>query len=79
MSCMMVRDKVDFPQPDSPTRPRISPFSNSKLTPSTARTTSLLGEKIDPDRWVKWVWRFLISKYDTPVRMHGTRPKRTDF
>ena len=27
MSCMMVRERVDLPQPDSPTRPRISPSS----------------------------------------------------
>ena len=27
---------VDFPQPDSPTTPRVSPFAISKLTSSTA-------------------------------------------
>ena len=30
---------VVFPQPDSPTRPKVSPASSEKLTPSTARTT----------------------------------------
>src|SRR5215216_6044177 len=34
----MVLPVVDFPQPDSPTRPSVSPRSTSKLTPSTART-----------------------------------------
>ena len=66
---MMVREKVDFPQPDSPTRPRISPFSRLRLTPSTARTMCLPGENTEPVRWLKWVWRFLISKYDTPGTM----------
>ena len=32
------RPRVDLPQPDSPTRPRISPGRTSKVTPSTART-----------------------------------------
>src|SRR3954447_19602398 len=31
------RPSVDLPQPDSPTRPRVSPGARSKLTPSTAR------------------------------------------
>ena len=30
---------VVFPQPDSPTRPNVSPGSSVKLTPSTAFTT----------------------------------------
>ena len=29
---------TDFPEPDSPTMPRVSPRRKSKLTPSTART-----------------------------------------
>ena len=29
---------VDFPEPDSPTRPSRSPGRSSKPTPSTART-----------------------------------------
>lgn len=37
-SCMMVRERVDLPQPDSPTRPRISPCSTARLTPLTAQT-----------------------------------------
>ena len=30
---------TDLPEPDSPTIPRVSPFSSEKLTPSTARYT----------------------------------------
>src|SRR6185312_12752889 len=42
-----------LPQPDSPTRPRVSPKPSSKLTSSTARTT--------PSGVKKWVERFLTS------------------
>ncbi len=35
---MMARPVVDFPQPDSPTSPRVSPLSTSKLMPETAFT-----------------------------------------
>ena len=34
---MIARDVTDFPQPDSPTRPIVSPGATAKLTPSTAR------------------------------------------
>src|SRR5690242_21196512 len=37
-SPMRPRPRVDFPHPDSPTRPSVSPGARSKLTPSTART-----------------------------------------
>ena len=33
--------KVDFPQPDSPTRPSVSPAWMSRLTPSTAFTAPI--------------------------------------
>ena len=33
---MMVRPRVDLPQPDSPTTPRVFPFSMVKVTSSTA-------------------------------------------
>jgi len=32
------RDRVDLPQPDSPTTPSVSPFFRSSETPSTACT-----------------------------------------
>src|SRR5258708_6601065 len=38
-SRMIALPRVDLPQPDSPTRPSVSPASTSKLTSSTARTT----------------------------------------
>src|SRR5665811_2255064 len=34
----IVRPTVDFPQPDSPTRPSVSPCAIEKLMPSTANT-----------------------------------------
>src|SRR5579885_2695066 len=36
----MSRPSVDFPDPDSPTRPIVSPCSIPRLTPSTALTVS---------------------------------------
>ena len=35
---MTQRASVDFPQPVSPTRPRVSPLRTSRFTPSTACT-----------------------------------------
>ena len=37
----IARARVDLPQPDSPTTPRISPGRHSSETPSTARATPL--------------------------------------
>src|SRR5699024_3342828 len=42
MSLVASLATVDFPHPDSPTTPNVSPGYNSKLTSSTARTLSLL-------------------------------------
>src|SRR5216683_3898150 len=39
---MMVRPSVDLPQPDSPTRPNVSPFLISRSTPSTACTCAVV-------------------------------------
>src|SRR5690606_9166589 len=38
---MMARPTVDLPQPDSPTKPRVSPRATSKLTSETACTVFL--------------------------------------
>src|SRR4051794_22637671 len=38
----MQRPRVDLPQPDSPTSPRVSPRASWSETPSTARSTSRL-------------------------------------
>ena len=62
MSCITVRDRVDLPQPDSPTSPRISPFPMDRFTPSTARMVSTVGAKTEPARLRKWVWRSRISR-----------------
>jgi hypothetical protein len=35
----MERQVIDFPEPDSPTIPRVSPRRTEKLAPSTAFTT----------------------------------------
>ena len=58
-SCMIARPVVDLPQPDSPTRPRVSPFITSKLMPETAFTFSpvrptreLDDELLDPEQRV---------------------------
>src|SRR5258707_11440849 len=48
MSRRMQRPVVDLPQPDSPTSPRVSPASSSKLTPLTACTRSTSREKTPP-------------------------------
>src|ERR1700682_527764 len=50
---MMLSAVTDLPQPDSPTTPRVSPFSMYRSTPSTARTT--------PSSVKKYVLRFLTS------------------
>ena len=39
----IMRPRVDFPQPDSPTRPTTSPFATLRLTSVTARTISVFG------------------------------------
>src|SRR6185369_17648529 len=46
--CRMQRPVVVLPQPDSPTRPRVSPRRSAKLTPSTARTVPARPPNIPP-------------------------------
>src|SRR3990172_5836660 len=53
ISFMMLSAVTDLPQPDSPTTPRVSPFSMYRSTPSTARTI--------PSSVKKYVLRFLTS------------------
>src|SRR5215467_374169 len=45
---MIVRPRVDLPQPDSPTRPSVSPALISRSTPSTAWTWAIV-RCITPD------------------------------
>src|SRR5436190_13014546 len=47
-SWRIARPVVDFPQPDSPTRPSVSPFSTKKSIPSTARTAPTWRWKMIP-------------------------------
>ena len=54
-SCMIARPVVDLPQPDSPTRPRVSPSRTSRLMPETAwtdagRRVELDDEVLDPQQ-----------------------------
>ena len=44
----MQRPSVDFPQPDSPTRPSTSPSAISRSTPSTACTTACSSRRKNP-------------------------------
>ena len=44
-SCMIARPVVDFPHPDSPTSPSVSPSSRSRLMPDTACT------RLPPPAW----------------------------
>src|SRR5712671_5783189 len=57
MSRRMQRPVVDLPQPDSPTSPKVSPASSSKLTPLTACTCSSPREKT-PRLMTKFFTRF---------------------
>ena len=55
----IVRASVDLPEPDSPTRPSVSPRTTSKLTPSTALDlaglTARVSRAIIPCRSLKYV------------------------
>src|SRR5438045_555508 len=54
----IVRPVVDLPQPDSPTRPSVSPGCMSNVTSSTACTRATSREK-SPPRMGKYFLRFL--------------------
>src|SRR3954469_11969669 len=57
LSPMIVRHVTLFPEPDSPTMPRVWPLSTENETPSTARTT--------PSSVLKCVFRSLTSRRAT--------------
>ena len=72
-SCMMEREVTLFPQPDSPTRPTISPFFISKLTSSTAVTLLFLLEKNSVRRCLtsskfSWDISLLLSSFDLRIK-----------
>ena len=50
ISCRTHRPVVDFPQPDSPTSPRVSPAAMVNETPDTACTTPTLWRTNVPPR-----------------------------
>src|SRR5437764_3900700 len=60
ISRRMVRPTVVLPQPDSPTRPRVSPGLMAKLTSSTACTQATT-RCSKPPRTGKYLTRFLTS------------------
>jgi hypothetical protein len=53
----IARAVVDLPQPDSPTRPSVSPGETENETPSTARTTRWRRFHGGPCQDVKWTAR----------------------
>ena len=61
LSCRIERPVVDFPQPDSPTSPSVSPRRMKKLTSSTAFTSPTLRENSSPDVIGKYCFRFWTS------------------
>src|ERR1035438_2542190 len=66
----MQRASVDFPHPVSPTRPRVCPLRTSRLTPSTACTTSRCLWKIDADCTGKYLTRF-STRSSTSLSLAG--------
>src|SRR6185503_2449529 len=60
---------TDFPQPDSPTMPSVSPAATWNVTPSTARTT--------PSRVKNWVWRSVtrVSRPTSAESSLGLHPR----
>src|SRR5215204_4411931 len=64
-------DTVDLPQPDSPTRPSVSPRASRRFTPSTARTWPTVFLKTMP--WVsgKCFFRSRISSSGSPTATVG--------
>src|SRR5215510_16395087 len=68
-----VRPTVDLPQPDSPTRPSVSPASMAKLTPSTAKTCPVVRRRM-PFWTAKCFLRFFTSSTGVPATTVETRP-----
>ena len=60
------RAVVDLPQPDSPTRPRVSPSCRVKLTPSTAWTRATSRSTMMPDLMGKCTTRSVTSSSGSP-------------
>ena len=69
------RHSVDFPQPDSPTRPSVSPSLMVRLTPSTARTLPTSRSMTMPDLIGKCLTRSVTSS--SGVALHGATGLRS--
>src|SRR5512145_2547714 len=65
----MQRATVVFPQPLSPTRPRVSPFLMEKLTSSTALTWATVF-LMSPRVTGKYIFRWLTSKSIVSDKKH---------
>src|SRR6185295_2512163 len=65
----MARPVVDLPQPDSPTRPSVSPFSTKKSMPSTARTAPTWRWKMIPCVSGKCILRACTLRRFFPLSM----------
>src|SRR6266496_4974470 len=62
--------KVDFPQPDSPTTPRVSPGMRSNETPSTAFTCPMVRLNRTPVRTGKCFTRFCTERIGSTTAAH---------
>jgi hypothetical protein len=71
---MMHRARVDFPQPDSPTIPSVSPRRSVKLTPSTAFTDATCFWKMIPRVTGKYFWTSSTTRRSSPP---PTRPSKS--
>src|SRR4029077_2944487 len=74
ISRRMQRPVVVLPQPDSPTRPSVSPRPISKLTPSTALTTAGRPPKSPPPT-SKCFTRFSTRRIGSDVLMRSGRSR----
>ena len=60
----MAREETDLPEPDSPTKPRVSPSNSSKETLSTAFTTFSVDSFFDPNEKLlakDWSSKILVT------------------
>ena len=74
----MQRPSVDLPQPDSPTRPSVSPRASSRSTPSTARSTLAARPReppADPPRSGKCIARPRTSSSGSATGDHRLAPR----
>ena len=73
----MQRPVVVLPQPDSPTRPSVSPRRMEKLTPSTALTRAASPPKMPPPMG-KCLTRFRTSRIGASVTRAPATARRSD-